>query len=362
MANINEVERVFVERGCSLVQYVNKKTPVVYVCKCGTERKQMYRDFIHRKCRQCSSKQYHESIVPNVDDEVDDTSGEIWRRVLGGWVSSHGRARNPERRICTLCPTKYRYFLNGQATYASRLVAVAFKIPGWDSLGSQEFIVTHVDGDRSNNRVENLAVVPKSSVTQPRRCKGTSNTSSDEADCECRTVPEYPAWKVYASGDVWNGKRFLKFSKSVPEMYLQICIGGKSVKVHRLVCYAFHKLDGRTCFSDYSDMHVNHKDGNKENNAASNLEWATPSENMRHAYRTGLNTAKLRAVIQCDKDSGKVLNTFSSVAEAARITGEKEHCIREYIKGRPASTRKYNWQSVDPDKDAERSVKYSKNI
>ena len=33
---------------------------------------------------------------------------------------------------------------------------------------------------------------------------------------------------------------------------------------------------------------VNHIDGNKENNRADNLEWATLSEQMKHAYSNGL--------------------------------------------------------------------------
>ena len=55
----------------------------------------------------------------------------------------------------------------------------------------------------------------------------------------------------------------------------------RSVFVHRLVAEAFiPKKEG----CDY----VNHKDGNKRNNNVSNLEWCTRSENVRHAYATGL--------------------------------------------------------------------------
>lgn len=51
--------------------------------------------------------------------------------------------------------------------------------------------------------------------------------------------------------------------------------------VHRLVAMAFVK-------GMVSGKEVNHIDGNKRNNAASNLEWVTKSENQLHAYKIGL--------------------------------------------------------------------------
>ncbi len=54
----------------------------------------------------------------------------------------------------------------------------------------------------------------------------------------------------------------------------------KSVLVHRLVAEAFHgSLDGGE---------VNHKDGNKRNNRADNLEIVTRQQNIDHAVAMGL--------------------------------------------------------------------------
>lgn len=59
----------------------------------------------------------------------------------------------------------------------------------------------------------------------------------------------------------------------------------KSMLVHRLVAMAY-------CSNYSENLVVNHKDGDKANNQASNLEWVTQRENSLHAVKTGLNPVR----------------------------------------------------------------------
>ena len=68
--------------------------------------------------------------------------------------------------------------------------------------------------------------------------------------------------------------------------YCRVFLGyGKGKRVHRLVAAAFVE-------NPHRHKEVNHKNGNKQNNNADNLEWVSRRENMRHAYSTGLAVNK----------------------------------------------------------------------
>lgn len=84
----------------------------------------------------------------------------------------------------------------------------------------------------------------------------------------------------------------------------------KTALVHRLVAEAF--IDNPNNYK-----HINHKDENKENNCAENLEWCTAKYNLNYGSRKYVLTKKVR---QLSLD-GTLINEFYGVREAERKTG-----------------------------------------
>ncbi|MGQ7392163.1 NUMOD4 domain-containing protein [Streptococcus suis] len=113
----------------------------------------------------------------------------------------------------------------------------------------------------------------------------------------------------------------------------------KNILVHRVVAKAFIPKE-----NDTDNLVVNHKDGNKINNCIENLEWVTQSQNVKHAYETGLSSKTVK-IIQKDLN-GKILRTFKSLREAERITGCYSSRISEAINGKTKTNihKNYIWE------------------
>lgn len=104
-------------------------------------------------------------------------------------------------------------------------------------------------------------------VSQLGRIKSV-NRVSPHATSGFLTIKE----RVLKQGTGTNGYKYVVCRKDGNSFTLYI---------HRIV--AIHFVD-----NDNNLPQVNHMDGKKSNNCATNLEWCTQSENMKHASAKGL--------------------------------------------------------------------------
>lgn len=106
--------------------------------------------------------------------------------------------------------------------------------------------------------------------------------------------------RIYSSTSHKYKKIVLDDRNASDNYYIRVALRttrGKDSKyysVHRLVMVCFNP---DTYGIHQLNMQVNHKDGNKENNYynlfdqdKSNLEWQSASDNVKHAFRNGLNS------------------------------------------------------------------------
>ena len=97
-------------------------------------------------------------------------------------------------------------------------------------------------------------------------------------------------YSISSRGRIWSITRCRYLRPTLhPHGYLRVNLysdkGKKAIGVHRLVALAFHGPQPSPAHE------VNHKNCDKTDNHATNIEWATRSENQSHAYENGLRSA-----------------------------------------------------------------------
>lgn len=161
-----------------------------------------------------------------------------------------------------------------------------------------------------------------------------------------KDIPNYSGYQVSNTGKVKNKKTGKTLIGGIKRGYREVILVKDNKRKYCLV----HRLVAKSFIPNlYQKQQVNHIDGNKLNNNANNLEWCTQSENMKHAYKIGLQkpiyakyNPRAKRVKQYDLNNN-FIREYYGIKEASRINKLNPRDISKCCQNKRKQVGGYVW-------------------
>lgn len=157
-----------------------------------------------------------------------------------------------------------------------------------------------------------------------------------------KTVTDNHNYEINKNGVIRNKHTKKVMSPKNDKGYARVTLSNNGKKktrsVHRLVAEVFVP-------NPENKPEVNHINGDGSDNRSINLEWCTRSENMKHAFDSGLK-----------KPSGGIKKRKVKITETGMVYGSLHECARDIngnfsrisdcLNGKRKSHKKYHFEEV----------------
>jgi len=177
--------------------------------------------------------------------------------------------------------------------------------------------------------MENKANLAKAVIAVMKEVKGYEEMYAVTPDGIVYGLPRI--LKRKGKGNI-NKANYFEVNRRIDKKgYIEVRLSKKAIRK----CYKLHRIMAEAFIpnpNNYSQ--INHKNGNKADNSIENLEWCTPSQNLKHAYDNNLRTLSKSAykgkVVICTQ-SGR---SFNSVKEASIYVNINEGYLKCMLNGK----------------------------
>jgi len=314
-------------------------------------------------CSSCNSKLLK---MENEDESLFfEQDGELFKKFKYGWVSNKGKILNNLKK--ELSQHKGYVKISETLYNVKTIITETFKIPYYELLGIGSFYLKTIDGTE-NYGLENIYVWTNSKADQKlipdnieinnfvdknKVIEDTKYLFLEESQVP-KNYKEFMEYRFYENGLIkLKNKNIYTYGRKTKEGYMDISIK-KIYRVHRILCFLFHPIDGKENLKDYEKhFEVNHKDGNKCNNHIDNLEWTTKSENCRHALENDLCGYTIPVnLFKIDSVSGKkeFVKRFITIEDAHKETGFSKDYIKRLINNKTTPYSEYTFERAQKQK------------
>lgn len=204
--------------------------------------------------------------------------------------------------------------------------------------------VNHKDRNKLNNSVSNLEWVS----IQDNMLHRSENLTGQRKQVKKQIITLDHHWRQYEGSNYWVSDKGECYNLQTKHLlspiksgeYYKYCfsINGKksSALIHKLV-YSLFK-------DDYSEeKQINHIDGDKKNNALSNLELVTSQQNVLHSYYILQNN--ICKIGQFDL-SGNLICVYPSMSAAARAINGTVSAISQVCAGKAKTHKNFIWKKI----------------